>query len=107
MIRIRISENGTAFMQVFNKHAPVKSKRVKRETQPDWYNVDIKNATKNIDESHKSYAYHRTRKRHGIILWQVGIDRLVALVKNSNYLENSLITLGLIIRVKSYPQSMS
>ena len=38
---------------------------------------------------------------------EVGIDRLVALVKKSNYLENSLITLGLIIRVKSYPQSMS
>ena len=34
-----------------------------------------------------------------LILWQVGIDRLLALVKNSNYLENSLITLGLIIRV--------
>ena len=31
----------------------------------------------------------------------------VALVKNSNYLEISLITSGLIIRVKSYPQSMS
>ena len=42
-----------------------------------------------------------------LILWQVGIDRLVALAKNSNYLENSLITLGLIIRVKSYPQLMS
>ena len=42
-----------------------------------------------------------------LILWQVGIDRLVALAKNSNYLENSLITLGLIIGVKSYPQSMS
>ena len=27
--------------------------------------------------------------------------------EESNYLENSLITLGLIIRVKSYPQSMS
>ena len=26
-----------------------------------------------------------------LILWQVGIDRLVALVKNSNYLESSLI----------------
>ena len=24
-------------------------------------------------------------------MWQVGIDRLVALMKNSNYLENSLI----------------
>ena len=42
-----------------------------------------------------------------LILWQFGIDRLVALVKISNYLENSLITLGLIIRVKNYPQSMS
>ena len=42
-----------------------------------------------------------------LILWQVGIDRLVALVKNANYLENSLIKLGLIIRIKSYPQSMS
>ena len=29
------------------------------------------------------------------------------LVKNSNYLENSLITLELFLRVKSYPQSMS
>ena len=37
----------------------------------------------------------------------IGIDRLLALVKNSNYLENSLITLGLIIRVKKLPQSMS
>ena len=34
---------------------------------------------------------------------QIGIDRLVALVKNSNYFENSLITLGLIIRVKKLP----
>ena len=42
-----------------------------------------------------------------LILWQVGIDRLVALVMNSNYLENSLIILGPIIRAKSYPQSMS
>ena len=41
------------------------------------------------------------------ILWQVSIDRLVALVKNSICLENSLNTLGHIIRVKSYPQSMS
>ena len=42
-----------------------------------------------------------------LILWQVGIIHFVALVKNFNYLENSLITLGLVIRKKSYPQSMS
>ena len=41
------------------------------------------------------------------ILWQVGIDRLVALVKISICLENSLITLGHIIRVESYPQSIT
>ena len=40
-----------------------------------------------------------------LILWQVGIDRLVALVKNSNHLENSLITLGLIIRGKKLPSA--
>ena len=34
-------------------------------------------------------------------MWQADIDRLVALAKNSNYLENNLITLGLIIRVKN------
>ena len=62
-----------------------------------------------------SQNWKKTRNQFGwkclqtklLILWQVGIDRLVALVKNSNYLENSLITLGLIIRVKRYPQPMS
>ena len=38
-------EWNSAFMQVFNTHAPVKSKRVKRETQPVWHTDDIKNAT--------------------------------------------------------------
>ena len=47
-------------MQEFNKHAPVESKRVKRETQPNCYTDDIKNATKNRDESHK-------KKKTGIL----------------------------------------
>ena len=32
-------------MQVFNTHDPVKSKRVKRETQPVWHTDDITNVT--------------------------------------------------------------
>ena len=40
-----------------------------------------------------------------LILWQVGIDRLVALVKNSNYLENSLITLRLHHKGKKLPSA--
>ena len=56
-----------------------------------------------------SQNWKTTRNRFGwkclqtklSILWQVCIDRLVALVKKSISLENSLITLGHIIRVKS------
>ena len=41
------------FLKVFSKHAPLKSKRVKRETQPEWLNDDIKYARKNRDKYHK------------------------------------------------------
>ena len=42
------------FMTVFDKHAPIKTKRVKLESQPDWYNEDIKFASKQRDMYHKS-----------------------------------------------------
>ena len=42
------------FMTVFDKHAPIKTKRVKKESQPDWYNEDIKFASKQRDMYHKS-----------------------------------------------------
>ena len=38
-----------AFTKTFNKHAPLKSKRVKRDTQPEWLNNHIKSAMKNRD----------------------------------------------------------
>ena len=41
-------------MTVFDKHAPIKTKRVKKESQPDWYNEDIKFASKQRDMYHKS-----------------------------------------------------
>ena len=59
-------EWNSAFMQVFNKHAPVKSKRVKRETQPGWYTDNITNATNNRDESHKKKDLHNKRKINAI-----------------------------------------
>ena len=43
----------TSLISAFNKHAPLKTKRVKHETQPDWINGDIKSAMKNRDTNHK------------------------------------------------------
>ena len=48
-------ENWTAaFMKIFNNHAPLKSKRVKHETQPEWHSDEIKLARKNRDSSHRA-----------------------------------------------------
>ena len=35
-----------SFTSVLDKHAPIKSKRVKRKIQPEWFNNDIKEASK-------------------------------------------------------------
>ena len=40
-------------LNVLNKHAPLKSKRVKREKQPDWINEEIKEACRKRDMNHK------------------------------------------------------
>ena len=40
-------------MDIFDKHASIKSKRVKHETQPEWINDKIKMAMKNRDAYHK------------------------------------------------------
>ena len=47
-------ENWTAaFMKIFNRHAPLKSKRVKHETQPEWHSDEIKPARKKRHSSHR------------------------------------------------------
>ena len=33
------------FLDVINKHAPLKKKRVKRQTLPSWLNTDINHVT--------------------------------------------------------------
>ena len=43
----------TTFMKVYNKYAPIKTKRVKHETQPEWINDEIKTAIKTRDTYHK------------------------------------------------------
>ena len=40
-------------LKVVNKNAPLKNKRVKKETQPEWFNDDIKAAIRQRDSNHK------------------------------------------------------
>ena len=54
------------FSEVYNRHAPIKTKRVKRDTQPEWFNEDIKSASKARDTYHKhenwtQYKYWRNK----------------------------------------------
>ena len=49
------------FMTIFDKHAPVKSKRVKKEIQPEWLNENIKHATKQRDKNWTEYKYWRNK----------------------------------------------
>ena len=42
-----------SFTPVLDKHVPNKTKRVKRETQSEWFNKDIKEASKKRDIYHK------------------------------------------------------
>ena len=54
------------FISVFDKHAPISYKRMKRDTQLDWFNDDIKFAIKQRDKFHSrkdwnQYKYWRNK----------------------------------------------
>ena len=48
-----------SFMSVFDKHAPMKTKRVRKETQPKWYDEKIKTASKTRDMHHKDRNWNQ------------------------------------------------
>ena len=53
-------------MAVFDKHAPIRQKQVKREKQPEWINDEIKTAIKQRNKYHglkdwRQYKYWRNR----------------------------------------------
>ena len=55
-----------SFVTVFDKHAPMKTKRVKKEIQPEWHDETTKAANKQRDMYHKArnwsqYKYWRNK----------------------------------------------
>ncbi|MCU7800963.1 MAG: reverse transcriptase family protein [gamma proteobacterium symbiont of Lucinoma myriamae] len=87
-------------MTVLNKHAPIKSKRVKRETQPEWFNVDIKNAIRNRDTHHQKkdwsqYKYWRNKTNSLIKLYKKDFfSKAVAENKDTTYIWKHIKNLG-------------
>ena len=65
----------STFMDIFGKYAPMKSKRVKHETQQEWINDEIKMAIKNRD------AYHKRKDWKQYKFW---CNKNTALIRTSN-----------------------
>ena len=63
------------FIKTLNKHAQIKSKRVKHDSQPDWLTEDIKNAIKTRD------AYHKHKNWSQYKVWRNKTSTLIRKAK--------------------------
>ena len=71
---LNFSNWSKVFVDVLNKHAPVKSKRVKHETQPEWLNEEIRLASKTRD------AYHKHKNWDQYKIWR---NKTTALIRKA------------------------
>ena len=66
----RFSEWNNIFLTVLDKHAPIKTKRAKKETQPEWFCDKIKEAIQKRD------TYHRNKDWKQYKLWRNNVNKL-------------------------------
>ena len=71
------------FTYILNKHAPVKTKRIKRQMQPAWYNTEIKQARKQRDYFHSKNDWANYK------LWRNKANALIVKSKK-NYYNNAI-----------------
>lgn len=69
------------FLDTLNRHAPLKTKRVKLTNQPDWYNEDIKEAMKQRDQLKK------TGDQEAYKHWRNKVKKLIRQAKKSFFTE--------------------
>ena len=60
-----------SFTSILDRHVPIKTKRVKLEKQPEWFNNDIKEASLKRD------VYHKQKK--------IGVDINIGETKLKNW----------------------
>ena len=67
------------FLEVVDKHIPIKKHRVKRKTQPDWLTSDILDAMKTRDR-HKSLDNDNNYK-----FWRNKVSKMIKQAKKTQY----------------------
>jgi len=70
------------FSSVLDNHAPLKRKRVKKATQPNWFNSDILRAFQQRNHFHKSKDNINYR------LWRQKVKSLICYAKTNYYNEH-------------------
>ena len=65
------------FSDILDKLAPVKSKRIKHETQPEWIKDDIKSAARQRDIYHKQNNWHQYK------IWRNKTNTLIRKAKSN------------------------
>ena len=56
------------FMNIVDKHVPLKIKRVKHKYQPDWFNIDILQAIKERDHFKSSNMFAEYKHARNIVI---------------------------------------
>ena len=64
------------FLEILNRHAPLKTKRVKRQVQPNWMNQEISNAIINRNYHHKNHNASQYR------FWR---NKVKSLIRSSKF----------------------
>jgi hypothetical protein len=83
-VNMALSYLNESFLNVINKHAPVKTRRVKYERQPVWFTKEIKEA---IEKRNK---YKQKKEMVNYRLWR---NKVVSLIKQekANYYKHAIV----------------
>lgn len=81
---LNFSNWSKVFADVLNKHAPVKSKRVKHEIQPEWLNEENKFASKTRD------AYHKHKNWGQYKIWRNKTTALILKAKKELFSKSTV-----------------
>ena len=72
------------FNDIFDKHAPLKSKSVKKKTQPKWFTNDLYNEIKQRDILLK--RARKTKKNHDWSAFKTAKNKVTSQIRNAKEL---------------------
>ena len=73
-VNVMVENMTKAFLDMLNKHAPIKSKRIRHQNQPAWFTKDIKEAILERERSKKRHKFNEYRNHR---------NKVVKMIKNA------------------------